>query len=190
MAVVNTFEKGPEGWCSYDYHASIIAGQNYFVLTTWEERGGADDTGCVWADHTRWSVDAPERPISILPFILYRNWVGEPPIDLRGTEISIQLRGDGLKLHGAECYFWAHASGTRWHCRGRPLTIRDGCWDEPSRFTVESVETAWYRSWVRDPAIVADLDTVLAGAGSYGISLVGFSHEVSGKLAMDSFEIR
>ena len=31
MAVVNTFEKGPEGWCSYDYHASIIAGQNYFV---------------------------------------------------------------------------------------------------------------------------------------------------------------
>ncbi|MEC9380874.1 MAG: hypothetical protein VX528_18045, partial [Candidatus Latescibacterota bacterium] len=124
MAVVNTFEKGPEGWCSYDYHASIIAGQNYFVLTTWEERGGADDTGCVWADHTRWSVDAPERPISILPFILYRNWVGEPPIDLHGTEISIQLRGDGLKLHGAECYFWAHASGTRWHCRGRPLTIR------------------------------------------------------------------
>ena len=56
--------------------------------------------------------------------------------------------------------------------------------------TVESVETAWYRSWVRDPAIVADLDTVLAGAGSYGISLVGFSHEVSGKLAMGSFEIR
>ena len=52
MAVVNTFEKGPEGWCSYDYHASIIA------------------SGYVWADHTRWSIDAPERPISILPFIL------------------------------------------------------------------------------------------------------------------------
>mgnify|MGYP004060723475 CR=1 FL=1 len=74
MAVVNTFEKGPEGWCSYDYHDSIIARQNYFVLATWEERGG---------------VDAPERPISILPFILYRNWVGEPPIDLHWTEISI-----------------------------------------------------------------------------------------------------
>jgi hypothetical protein len=190
MTVVNTFEKGPEGWCSYDYHASIIAGQNYFVLTTWDESGGADGSGCVWADHTRWSTDTPESPVSILPFILYRNWVSEPLIDLRGTEISVQLRGDGLKLDGASCYFWAHTRGTRWHCKGQPLKIADGCWDEPTRFTVESDESAWYRSWVRDPSIMADLDTVLAGAGSYGISLVGFRHEVSGKLAMGSFEIR
>ena len=190
MAVVNTFEKGPEGWCSYDYHASIIAGQNYFVLTTWEESGGANNSGYVWADHTRWSIDAPERPISNLPFMLYRNWLGEPPIDLRGAELSVQLRGDGLKLHGAACYFWAHTSGTRWHCNTQPLKIADGCWDEPTRFTVENDESACYRSWVRDPTIMADLDTVLAAAGSYGISLVGFRHEVSGKLSMGSFEIR
>ena len=98
--------------------------------------------------------------------------------------------GDGLKLHGASCYFWAHTSGTRWHCKGRPLEISEGRWEEPSRLTLESDESLWYRSWVRDPKIVADLDTVLAGAGSYGFSLVGFRHEVSGKLAMGSFELR
>ena len=73
MAVVNTFADGPEGWCSYEYHASMIAGANYFVLTTWAANGGVGDSGYVWADHTRWSTDAPERPVSILPLILYRN---------------------------------------------------------------------------------------------------------------------
>ena len=39
----NTFRKGPEGWCSYDYHASMVAGeQNVFFLTPWEKNGGVD----------------------------------------------------------------------------------------------------------------------------------------------------
>ena len=189
MAVVSNFSIGPGGWCSYDYHASMIAGENYFVLTTWEESGGVGDSGYVWADHTRWSTDVPERPVSILPLIRYRNWLGEPPIDLRGAELSVQLRGDGLKLGDAECYFWAHASGNRWHCKGRPVEISDGRWGEPSRFTLESDESLWYRSWVRGDVTAADLDAVLAGAASYGFSFVGFTHEVTGKLSMGSFEI-
>ena len=31
----NSFTKGPEGWCSYDYHASVVADRNVFILTTW-----------------------------------------------------------------------------------------------------------------------------------------------------------
>ena len=190
MAVVNTFADGPEGWCSYEYHASMIAGANYFVLTTWAANGGVGDSGYVWADHTRWSTDAPERPVSILPLILYRNWVGEPPIDLRGTELSVHLRGDGLKLGDAECYFWAHTSGTRWHCRGRPVKIADGQWEAPSRIVIEADDSLWYRSWVRDPEIMAELNTVLGSAGSYGFSFVNYGGEVTGKLSMGSFEIR
>ena len=190
MTVLNTFEKGPEGWCSYDYHASIIAAANYFVLTTWDEHGGVDDSGCVWADHTRWSTDAPERPISVLPLILYRNWVGEPSIDLRGSELSVQLRGDNLKLSGAQCYFWAHTSGTRWHCVGRPVAIADGSWGEPTSFALESDESLWNKSWVRDPKIEASLETVLSSVTSYGFSFVGFTHEPTGKLSMGRFEIR
>ena len=41
----NTFAKGPEGWCSYDYHWSIVAEKNIFILTTWERDGGPADAG-------------------------------------------------------------------------------------------------------------------------------------------------
>ncbi len=190
MTVTNTFEKGPEGWCSYEYHASVVAGQNYFVLTTWDEQGGSDNSGCVWADHTRWSTDAPERPVSILPLILYRNWVGEPSIDLRGAELSVQLRGDNLNLAGADCYFWAHTSGTRWHLNSAPIEISDGSWQEPTRVTLASDGALWHKSWVRRPATEAGLDQVLSSTTSYGFSFVGFSAEPTGKLSMNSFEIR
>ena len=39
--VKNCFDKGPESWCSYDYHASIVAGgSNVFMLAIWEKEGG------------------------------------------------------------------------------------------------------------------------------------------------------
>ena len=40
--IANAFGKGPEGWCSYDYHASVVAdGRNIFVLAAWQDEGGA-----------------------------------------------------------------------------------------------------------------------------------------------------
>ena len=39
------------------------------------------------------------------------------PLDLRGAEVSVYLRGDDLDLKGAKCYFWALAGGTRWQDR-------------------------------------------------------------------------
>ncbi len=97
---------------------------------------------------------------------------------------------DDLKLAGAECYFWAHTSGTRWHCGGRPVEITDARWGEPSILLLESDESVWYKSWIRDPKIEASLDEVLGSTTSYGFSFVGFSQEVTGKLSMSSFEIR
>ncbi len=94
--VKNAFNKGPQSWCSYDYHASVVSGRNIFVLTPWEKDGGVNDSGYVWADHTRWSADTPEEPLSILPLIFYRRWVDADPIDLRGAEVSVYLRGDDL----------------------------------------------------------------------------------------------
>ena len=113
----NSFCVGPEGWHSYDYHGEIVTGAGIFVLTTWQKEGGVNGGGCIWADQSRWSTDVPERPISILALIHYRNWVGLDPIDLRGCEASVYLRGDNLRLYGAECYFWVHAPGVRWHFR-------------------------------------------------------------------------
>ena len=184
----NSFEKGPEGWCSYDYHASIVAdGQNIFVLTTWQRNGGVGDSGHIWTDHRRWSADTPEQPISILPLIYYRNWLGEDPLDLREADVSVHLRGDNLRLDGALCYFWVGGPGTRWHLTGQPLAISEGAWGaEPARFRLRNDESLWHRSWAMRPQ---GLEAVLANTGSYGFSFVGFTSEVSGRLSMDEFTI-
>ncbi|MBT4101278.1 MAG: hypothetical protein HN559_08075 [Gemmatimonadetes bacterium] len=188
----NSFALGPEGWCSYDYHASVVAdGTNVFILSTWRETGGVNDSGHVWTDHRRWSADTPEQPLSILPFIFYRNWIDAGPVDLTGAQVGLYLRGDGLVLDGAQCYFWVHAHGTRWHCTHQPLEITDGTWSaQPSRVDLVADEDLWHCSWSIDPADPARLHRVLSGAVSYGISLVGFSAEVRGRLSMDEFEIR
>ncbi len=110
----NSFEKGPEGWCSYDYHASMVGGgTNIFVLTTWVRNGGPGDSGYIWADQNRWSADTPEQPLSILPLLFYRSWIGADPLDLRGAEMSVYLKGENLALDGAQCLFWVHGDGTR-----------------------------------------------------------------------------
>jgi hypothetical protein len=110
----NNFNKGPEGWCSYDYHWTNVAKRNnIFVLTTWERSGGVDGRSYVWTDESRWSADTPESPVSILPLLLFRGWVGEDPVDLREAEVSVYLRGDSLQLDGARCYFWVNKPGVR-----------------------------------------------------------------------------
>ncbi len=187
----NSFEKGPEGWCSYDYHASVVGGRNIFILTTWEEEGGVDNSGYVWANESCWSADTPEKPLSILPLIFYRNWVGEDPIDLREAEVSVYLRGDDLRLDGAQTFFWVHSSGTRWHYTGNPIEIPESAWaSEPTKFTLKNDDSLWHRSWAKDPNSAASLDALLKNAHSYGFSFVGFSSEVTGKLSMGEFEIR
>ncbi|MBT3345310.1 MAG: hypothetical protein HN712_30735 [Gemmatimonadetes bacterium] len=187
----NSFDRGPQGWCSYDYHGSIVAdGTNVFILATWAGTGGVKDSGYVWTDHRRWSADTPEKPLSILPFLFYRNWIDADPIDLVGTQVNLHLRGDELELDGAGCYFWVYAHGTRWHCTSQPLQIEDGSWNNsPSTVDLLSDESQWHCSWSMDPDRPASLSRVLGDAASYGISFTGFSSEVHGRLSMDEFEI-
>lgn len=190
--VKHNFDQGPEGWCSYDYHASIVAdGTNIFILGTWQGSGGVENSGYVWTDHRRWSADTPEQPLSILPFLFYRNWANEGPIDLRDAQVALYLRRDELELDGARCFFWVHGHGTRWHCTSQPIAIADGGWAAtPSRVSLACDEAQWHRSWSVDPADPVPLDRVLGQAHSYGLSLVGFSSEVRGRLSMDELEIR
>ena len=189
--ITNPFSRGPEGWCSYDYHASMVGGKtNVFILTTWAPSGGVDDASYVWTDNTRWSADTPERPLSILPFLHYRSWVDADSVDLRDAEMSVHLRGDDLILDGAECYFWVHAASTRWHLNSAPLEIADGRWPEsPSRVRLTPDESLWHNSWAGDPRGPTPLAEVLGAAVSYGFSFVGFSSEVTGRLSMARFEV-
>jgi hypothetical protein len=189
--IENSFRQGPEAWCSYDYHASIVGGgTNVFILATFTSQGGVDDSGYIWVDHTRWSADTPEKPLSILPLLFYRSWIDADPVDLRDAEISVYLRGDGLRLDGAQCYFWICGLGTRWHYTDHPLDISDACWaDEPLRFHLPDDDSRWHRSWSVDPGNPAGLTRLLSQTPSYGFAFVGFSSEVSGRLSMDQFKI-
>ena len=106
-----TFDVGQEGWYSYDYHGCIRAGRNIYYLAEWERSGGVNDSGYIWTDYHVWSADTPERPVSMLPLITYRHYIGLGPVDLRDTRVSVYLRGDDLALDGANCYFWVVGSG-------------------------------------------------------------------------------
>jgi len=186
--VKNTFAKGLEGWCSYEYHASVVAGREIFILVNWERKGGPGKSGYIWTNQTGWSADTPETPISILCFLTYRHFVNEGPIDLRNAECSVYLRGDELKLYGAKCLFWVNRSGERWHLNSRPLEISENTWsDKPLCFSLPNDEALWNRSW--SPPTPRSLDGTLAFAISYGFSFVGFSSEVRGRLCMSQFEI-
>jgi hypothetical protein len=192
ILVDNTFDKGPDGWCSYDYHRSMVdGGENYFVLTVHRAKGGLNDSGYVWTDHTRWTADTPEKPLSVLPLIFYRKWVNLDPIDLRNAEVSVYLRGDGLKLWEAKTYFWVLGGGTRWHMTSKPLTVTDGRWAaEPNRIVLKNEESLWHMSWTGRTGGPDRLDQVLAQTVSYGFSFVGFVLGITGKLCMDGFQIQ
>ena len=190
--IKNSFDHGPEGWCSYDYHWSIVAkGRNIFILTTWEASGGVGGSGYIWCDETRWSADTPESPVSLLPFITYTNWAGREPLDLRDARVSVYLRGDNLQLFGSRCYFWVVVPGGRWHFTSHPLTISEGEWaPAPNVFVLRDDEALWHQSWSGDPPNPRPLAGVLARTVSYGFSLVGFGQEPRGRFSMDEFEIR
>ena len=163
-ARINTFDAGRESWQIYDYTGGS-GNQNVFYLTSWEERGGVGDSGYVWADDSRWRIDTPEDPHSILPLILYHRWIAEDleegasttprptgfreeeALDLRGARVSVHLRGGDLDLKGAQCYFWVHSRGTRWHYTGRPLKIHHGEWGPPEHLVLVNDESLWHRSW-------------------------------------------
>ena len=185
----NNFDKGPEGWCSYDYHASMVAdGSNIFILATWAAQGGVDNGSFIWTDHRRWSADTPERPLSILPLLFYRSWVGADPLDMRQSAVAVHLRADRLRLDGAQCFFWVHAASTRWHYTAHPLALAEGVWTA-NRLALAADENQWHRSWSADPDRPVALEQVLSRAESYGFSFVGFSSEVTGRLSMSQFSI-
>jgi hypothetical protein len=189
--LLDSFNSDREGWQAYDYNGGIAGGGNVFYPLHWEKSGGINNTGYVWADDSQWRIDTPESPNSILAFIIYRNWVKEPALDLRGAEVSVYLRGDHFDLKGAQCYFWVldQEIGTRWHYVSQPLGVTEGRWGEPIRFRLQNEESLWHRSWARTPSNPASLDEVLRSCDSYGFSFLNFSGEVTGKFSMDELQI-
>ena len=181
------------GWYSYDYQSGVGPGrdENVFFRTK-----PADD-GSVWASDNRWSIDTPESPDSVLALLRYQRWAfdgevvtssGDSPIDVRGKCVSFDLRGSELDLHGGHATFWvmSWSAVQRWHATV-PVAIGVDGW---AHTTVPISEVDWNRSWAGNPDRAhLGLDDVLQSTVSYGIGLVGFDAEPTGRLGLRNFSI-
>jgi hypothetical protein len=184
------FDTWNERWVSYQ---DAFGFGNVFFPMTHAKRGGADGRGYVWTDASRWSVDAPEEPDSILVALNYWKWMfpqewrartglGERA-DLSDVVVNVQLRGRALRLAGAEVTFWILCDGARWHA-ATPLAIENDLWTA-NRIDLRQ-ESNWRMSWSREnvaPAICLDR------VESYGFAFRGFSRngQPSGIFEMDEF---
>ena len=65
-----------------------------------------------------------------------------------------------------------------------------GEWGKRQTVVLKKDKKLWHESWSRKPDKPASLDKVLRECDSYGVSFVGFSAEVTGKLAMDELVIQ
>lgn len=188
-----TFNEGNAFWWSYLYDDSFTS--NIFYPTTWRKLGGNENSGFISTDHSRWAIDYPENPDSVLALLTYRNWTRSEPIDLRGAAVSMQLRGDVLDLKGAAIYFWVldNESRMRWHYIAEPLTYVEGSWGPAVSITLTNNPDLWHNSWNSPPpgAPPGNLNDVLASVDSYGISFVGFptGDEPTGRLSLDNLSI-
>lgn len=193
QVIRNEFTTGSGAWHSYDYRASDKARRNIFILATWEQRSGVNDSGYICCDESHWRIDTPEQPHSILPLLKYPSWVGEASSDLRGAEVSVRLRRDGARLYGAKCFFWILAAKpqTRWHYTKYLLAATDDVWaDQPLKFVLEDIPSRLHRSWSANSTHPTPLENTPINCISTGLSFMGFSREVTDTLSMDDFEIK
>lgn len=186
--LTNEFNTNQQGWWSYNFDEGT--GQNVFFPLTWRPDGGINNSGYVWTDDSRWAIDTPEEPDSILALTTYTDWQEIGPVDLKNAIITVNLKGDNLELKGSNLYFWAldNETGARWHFTDYPIKIPIGKWEDKIQFKLSNDESRWHRSWGPE----SDLNMTLSGTDSFGFSFRGFpeNEEVTGKLSMDQFEIK
>ena len=64
------FDCWHERWVSY---LDIPYRSNVFYSASHSKTNGIDGKGCIWTDDSRWAIDAPETPNSILVLLVYYN---------------------------------------------------------------------------------------------------------------------
>lgn len=183
------FNAGHEAWTIYDFNSGDPNGANVFYAASHHSTGGVNDSGYIWADNSRWLIDTPESPHSILALLTYPQWGTYPnnlKIDLNGTRAEFYLRGDDLDLKGGAAYFWVLDDYGRYKQYDIQLAIGDGTWAFNS-IDLGADQAGWVQSWSKTPGAQLDFTKVW----SWGIGFVGFTPgvEPTGVLALDEFTI-
>ncbi len=176
-------------WNGYQY-----LGENMHAFTQlgYYSAGGFNNGLYIVSNDSKWTVDTPESPHSILAILMraVRTFSTEDRLDLRNVEVSFALRANGLDLHGANTYFWIGCHepvATRWHITANPLKIVEGEWTNQNVQLVND-ETKWHCSWSKQPP-PSSLDATLSGVSSYGFAFTDFEQPVSGQIELSAFSI-
>ncbi len=188
-----SFNAGFERWVAYDYSGPTVDGSNWFYPASWNATGGLGNSGYAWVDDSRWRIDTPESPNSILSLLTYSQWndfPNNPKFNLNGSTIEFYLKGSSLDLKGGSAYFWVVDDHGRWKQMDAPLVITEDAW------TFNSVNlgfdsTGWENSWHGfngSPLVPVDWREVR----SWGIAFVGFTPgiEPTGVIGIDEFSIK
>lgn len=183
-----SFDDWAERWVSYMDSYGI---GNVFYPLTHHDSGGADGGGYISVDDSRWNIDPPEDPDSTLFALIYYRWLFSPgwpkqEVDLRGAELSVQLR-DKLEPSGLKITFWALCDGARFHFMGSLL--RSGHDWTGNRLVLKDDPSLWHRSWARGGA---EVPLCLDRVESFGFSLHGFptGEKPRGHIDIDEMMIR
>lgn len=170
-------------WVSYDYNGGVHGNGNVFYPASWST------DGYLWTDNSRWRVDTPETPESILALLVYPDWIAGHPgarsVDMAKSSVEISLRGYDLDLKGASAHFYINTGKGRWYMSA-PLTIGNDSW-VINRFDTASIQ--WIQSWSIGEPDGKDVD--VTNVLQFGIKFIGFPTgiEPTGILAMDKVEI-
>jgi hypothetical protein len=182
------FAEGHDYWSAYPYNAGMPHWGNVFYPAT------HFSDGYIVTDASRWAIDTPEDPDSVLAMLTYPSWI-DPALttmNLGGSVVSFDLMGLDLNLRGGHAFFWVVAGSpqgidARWYKKVDPLVIGDGVWGARNLVTVD-VWPDWTKSWDGGYGVTAPyFDKVK----SWGIGFVGFPEGdmPSGALALRDFKI-
>jgi hypothetical protein len=193
FVIAHGFDNWNERWVTYQDQWGY---GNVFMPMSHALSGGVRG-GHIWTDASRWRVDPPEDPDSILVAMVYWRWMTAPGfvaargfgdmVNLSDATVRVSLRGRSLSIGPARVTFWVTCDGSRWHLK-RPLEVADGRWTASS-VTLSTAVAEWDRSWARGGTAPAFcLDKV----DSYGLAFRGIPRDFDAKgvFDVDDFSIR
>lgn len=189
------FDEWNGRWATYQ---DAYGRGNVFFPMSHSAIGGSDGNGFIWTDDSRWIIDPPEQPNSVLISLLYWRWLFSPEyagrhefasvVDLSDTILEVDLRGHELGMRQSKLTFWILCGGARWHLASQSLVAGASNWHR-NRVELPADPAAWSLSWARGGEQVSFcIDKV----ESFGFALRGFGRDEtpSGRLDIDRFVLR
>jgi hypothetical protein len=179
---------------------------NVFYPFSHKKISANNNENYIWVDDSRWTIDYPEQPNSILVGLIYFRWMFPKEwknntglgdfFDLRDVEISVSLRGKNLDLGGAVVTVWILCNGKRYHFQDKFLDINNYFWTE-NKIKFNNNQDSWHMSWSRDrKSLYKNLEHMenqyicLDKVESIGFAFRGFeSKKVKGIFQMKEFSI-